>query len=174
MAYFENFTPILVDFSIFGEDPKRYLVSDIITNVRIKQELIANIIYYDEYDIRDNESPEMLSEIFYGTPDLHWLIMLTNERYDYLNDFPMDQYTLEQYINQKYGEANIYNIHHYETVDGYVVNSDYINPAGINDATPMTNYDYEVNVNESKRRIKVIPPEYVGELLNRFREIFKA
>jgi hypothetical protein len=174
MGYFSNFNPIVVDFSQFGEESKRYLVADIITNARFKQQLLSNFLYYDEYDIRGNETPEILSEIFYGTPDLHWLIMLANERYDYINDFPMDQTTIEDYITAKYGEANIYSIHHYESTDGYVVNSDYINPSGIADATPITNYDYEIIVNESKRRIKVIPPEYVGELLTKFREIFKT
>ena len=161
MSYFTDFKPIIVDFSQFGEDPQRYLISDIVTNVRIQSQLLSNLFYYDEYDIREGETPEILSEIFYGTPTLHWLIMLTNDRYDYLNDFPMNQTTLEQYISEKY--TNIYDIHHYESSDGYVVMSDYVNPQGVADATPMTNYDYESAVNESKRRIKVIPPEYVGE-----------
>jgi hypothetical protein len=174
MSYFANFAPIVVDFSQFGEDSKKYLITDIITNVRLKQILLSNLVYYDEYDIRDSETPEIMSEIFYGTSDLHWLIMLVNERYDYLNDFPMDQTTLELYINEKYGEENIYSIHHYESTEGYVVNSDYVNLSGVADATPMTNYDYEIATNEEKRRIKIVPPEFVGELLTRFREIFKA
>lgn len=172
MSYFTYFTPILVDFSEFGAEPQRYLLSDIATNVRIKKDLLTNLVYYDEYDIRDNETPEILSEMFYGTSSLHWLVMLANDRYDYLSDFPMDQQTLEQYISQKY--TNIYDIHHYESSDGYTVMSDYVNPQGVADATPITNYDYEISVNESKRRIKVIPPEYVGDLLTRFREILKA
>jgi hypothetical protein len=91
MSYFKNFPVAVVDFSEFGEEPKEYLISDIITNVRVKTNLFANLTFYEEYDIRDGENPEIISEKFYGTPYYHWIIMLTNERYDYINDFPLPQ-----------------------------------------------------------------------------------
>lgn len=173
MSYFKNFPLVVYDFSEFGQVAKEILVSDIVTNVRLKTELLSKIVYYNDYDVRDGETPEIISEKFYGTPFLHWIIMLVNERYDYIYDFPMQQGALEVYINDKYGIANINNIHHYETADGLWVNSDYVNPAGVADATPITNYEYEVNVNETKRRIKVVPPEIVGEVFRQFREIMK-
>lgn len=173
MSYFNKFPLDVYDFSEFGQEKLEILVSDIITNVRIKTELLQNIVYYNEYDIRDGETPEIISEKFYGTPFLHWAIMLINERYDYLSDFPMALVNLEAYINDKYGVANINNIHHYQDSNGQWVNSDYVNPAGVADAIPITNYEYEVTLNENKRRIKIVPPEIMGEVLRRFREILK-
>jgi hypothetical protein len=173
MSYFNNFPLNVYDFSELGQDKQEILVSDIITNVRVKTEILQNIVFYNEYDIRDGETPEIISEKFYGTPTLHWAIMLINERYDYLMDFPATLPVLEAYITDKYGVANINNIHHYEDSKGNWVNSDYINRAGVADATPMTNYEYEVAINESKRRIKMVPPEIMGEVLRRFREILK-
>lgn len=169
--YFKNFPPIVVDFSQYGLDKQQYLVTDITTNIRFKQELLSNILFYEEYDIRDGQTPEIISELFYGNPEYHWIIMLVNERYDYINDFPLTQVALEDYISQKY--TNQDDIHHYETVDGYVVNSDYLNPQGISDALPITNYEYEVAVNESKRRLKMIPGYILGDILRKFREILK-
>lgn len=173
MAYFETFKPILVDFSQLGGDPQPLLVSDILTNVRIKQDLLKNLVYYDTYDIQDGDTPEIVSELFYGTPDYHWVVMLVNERFDYINDFPMTQYALENYVAAKYGENNIYDIHHYEESNGFVVNSDYVNTNGQADATPITNYDYEVYQNEMKRSIKMIPTNFIGDVLARFGEILK-
>jgi hypothetical protein len=173
MTYFSRFPLEVYDFSEFGEDKKEILVSDIITNVRVRTELLQNIVYYNEYDIREGETPEIISEKFYGTPLLHWAIMLINERYDYLQDFPLSLVNLEAYINDKYGVANIDNIHHYQDSTGQWVNSDYINPAGIADAIPITNYEYEVTLNEDKRRIKIVPPEIMSEVLRKFREILK-
>lgn len=171
--YFTNFKPILVDFSQYGEQPKQYLVSDLLQNVRLKTELLNNLVYYEEFDINDGDTPEIISEMFYGTPMFHWIVMLVNERYDYINDFPMIPVSLDAYITEKYGEENIYNIHHYETADGYVVNSDYVNPQGISDALPVTNYEHEYAVNETKRRIKMIPPAALADVLTQFREIMK-
>lgn len=171
--YFKNFPVAVIDFSDFGEEPREYLISDIITNVRVKIDLLSNLTYYEEYDVLDGETPEIISEKFYGTPFYHWVVMLVNERYDYINDFPLNQKSLEEYINQKYGEENINNIKHYVSTDGFVVASDYVNPQGVADATPVTNYEYELTVNESKRRIKMIPPDVLGEVLRQFREILK-
>lgn len=171
--YFSNFKPILVDFSQYGELPKQYLVSDLLQNVRLKAELLNNLVYYEEFDITDGDTPEIISEMFYGTPMYHWIVMLVNERYDYINDFPMIPASLEVYITQKYGAANVDNIHHYVTTDGYIVNSDFINAAGQADATPVTNYEHEFEQNETKRRIKMIPPAVLADVLSQFREIMK-
>jgi hypothetical protein len=170
--YFKNFPPIVIDFSQYGLDKQQYLITDITTNVRIKQDLLTNIVYYEEYDIRDGQTPEIISELFYGSPEYHWIIMLVNERYDYINDFPLRQTALEDYISQKYDNPDA--IRHYVTTKGYIVNSDYIDPVtGTADATPVTNYEYEVAVNEDKRRIKMIPASILGEVIVKFREILK-
>jgi hypothetical protein len=173
MSYFSRFPVNVYDFSELGQDPLELLVADITTNVRVKTEILSNIVYYNEYDIKEGETPEILSEKFYGTPYLHWAIMLINERYDYLTDFPMSLVNIEAYIVDKYGAANVDNIHHYEDSKGQWVNDDYINPAGVADAIPITNYEYEVAINETKRRIKMVPPEIMGEVLRKFRELLK-
>jgi hypothetical protein len=170
--YFKNFPSIVIDFSQYGLDKQQYLITDITTNVRIKQELLTSIVYYEEYDIRDGQTPEIISELFYGNPEYHWIIMLVNERFDYINDFPLRQTALEDYIDQKYDNPDT--IRHYVTTKGYIVNSDYVDPVtGTADATPVTNYEYEVGVNEDKRRIKMIPADILGEVITKFREILK-
>lgn len=170
--YFKNFPLTVIDFSQYGVDKQQYLVTDILTNVRIKQELLSNILFYDEYDIRDGQTPEIISELFYGSPDYHWVIMLVNERYDYINDFPLSQVALEDYVAEKY--ANPDAIHHYVSSKGFIVNSDFVDPVtGVADATPVTNYEYEVNENEDKRRLKMIPSNILGDVLVKFREILK-
>lgn len=53
--------------------------------------------------------------------------------------------------------------HHYEK-DGYIVNRD--TPS----AAIVTNYDYEIEQNESKRDIRVIRPEFITKVKRQFRE----
>jgi hypothetical protein len=98
-------------------------MKDITQNVRLRKQILANITLFDEYDIRDEETPEIIAEKIYGSPDYHWVIMLCNEKYNYLDDFPLPVYEFEQYVKAKYGSDNINAVHHYETVNGDVTDT---------------------------------------------------
>jgi hypothetical protein len=91
---------------------------------------------FDEYDIQEGETPEIIAEKLYGNPEYHWIVMLANDRYDYISDFPLSQAELEQFVYQKYGnytdnmDSDVreaenalakFSIHHFETSDGTVV-----------------------------------------------------
>lgn len=246
--YFQNFPKIYYDFPSSGQNNDLQILTDITTNVRIRKEILENITIYDEYDILEGETPEMIAEKVYGNAELHWIIMLVNQRYDYLKDFPMSSLELDNYIKEKYGEYNIDDIHHYEK-DGLVVDAlatlvvpqnmydacikgDVIFDPGIkffakilkkqenntisimidrgffsdnylflegvrkNETTglmqyrlidsyniapnsltlspvyePVTNYLYEVRLNESKRRIKLISPNLINQILSEFESL---
>lgn len=158
--YFQNFPTIYYEYEINGQRVIR-LVKDISINVRIQKQLLENIALYDEYDIKDGETPEIVSSMFYGTPLYHWVIMMVNQRYDLVQDFPMTTQALNEYSAIKY--ADIHAIHHYETADGYIVSSEY--PG----ATPVTNMEYEENENEKKRRIKIVSSEYLGDIMSQLK-----
>ena len=101
--YFKNFDKIYYDFLIKGER-KLSVITDITKNVRVRKELLSNITLYDVYDVKDGETPEIIAEKIYGNAKYHWIIMLANQNFDYLNDFPLAQYELEQHIKQKYND----------------------------------------------------------------------
>lgn len=159
--YFTKFPTIYYEFDINGTRVLK-LVSDITANVRFRKELLENITLLDEYDILEGETPEIISNKVYGSPMYHWVIMLVNQRYDYLNDWPLTSDQLYTYIEQKYPGATGA-VHHYVSPKGFVVNSDF--PG----ATPVTNFDYEVAVNESKRRISLLSPEMLTTVVNQFK-----
>lgn len=102
--YFANFPKTLFQVSAPSyRTPAQYVaLTDIIRNVRFKKYVISNITLYDEYIMMDGETPEMVSEKLYGSPYYHWVIMLLNERFDYVNDFVLSSSSLEEYIDQKY------------------------------------------------------------------------
>lgn len=140
------------------------IVKDISQNVRLRKEILSNVTLYDEYDIRDGETPEIIAEKVYGSALYHWVVMLCNQRYNYVDDFPLSQYELEKHINDKYG-ANVYGIHHYVNSQGYIVDS------SVSGAVSVSNYDYETDLNESKRRIKLISPSLLQTILKNFKDI---
>lgn len=81
---------------------KTSVVKDITRNARIKKEVLSNISLYDEYDIVDGETPEIISEKFYGTPEYHWVIMIANEKYNHVSDFPLQETYLQKHISTYY------------------------------------------------------------------------
>ena len=162
--YFENFPKFAYDFDINGER-KVLIVSDITRNVRFRKDILSNVTLYDEYDIKEGETPEIIAEKLYGNSQYHWIIMLVNDRYDYIKDFPLTYTALTQYITDKYGVGNELDEHHYENSMGYIVNSD--DP----DAESVSNTAYEEKLNEAKRRIKVISPQLLDKIVQQFGDV---
>lgn len=160
--YFKDFPNFLYDFN-YGKTSKTSVVTDITRNVRFRKQLFSEITYYDEYDIVDGETPEIIAEKIYGNPEYHWIIMLANDRYDYISDFPLPEPQLVKHIKKVYGTtAN--NIKHYIDARGFIVNSSF--PG----AVPETFAEYERKINESKRRIKIISPQLVDTILKNFKD----
>lgn len=122
MTYFSNLPKIYYDFNINGANEIR-VIRDISTSVRIKKELLETITLYDEYDIKDGETPDIISERIYGSPYYHWIIMLLNERFDYINDFPLSISQLQQHVTDAYGIGNAKKIHHYVNSNGYILSA---------------------------------------------------
>lgn len=181
--YFDNLNSIIYDFEI--KDKVVYsIVKDITVNMRFKNETFSSITLYDEYDLVDGDTPEIVSEKIYGTPKYNWAIMLANESFDWVNDFPLNQQELESYVSKKYSSP--YDIHHYQTINkkyqnsigeqvGYIVGIDYVNPStglsGVGvEVEPVTNIDYEYMENELKRRIKIVSPIVLQRIIASFEE----
>jgi hypothetical protein len=142
---------------------KALILTDITRNIRFRRDILANVTVYDYYDIVEGETPEIVAEKIYGNALYHWVVMLVNERYDYLGDWPMTALALEQYIEDTYG-VNKTNVHHHEDANGTTVPSDY--PS----AVPITNENYAGKLNESKRRIKIISKDLISTILKNFKD----
>lgn len=142
------------------------LVTDFFRRVSADQVNIASSLAYDEYDIEEGETPEILADKVYNDSALHWVILITNEIIDPRFDWPLDSGVLYDYVVGKYGLANIYATHHYVNSNGDIVHSSYTNPK-----TAVTNFQYEEAVNEAKRRIKLVKPRYVADFVNNFENV---
>jgi hypothetical protein len=111
--YFKQFPQIYYDFPKANSENTLQILTDITTNVRVRKQALENVTIYDEYDMQEGETPEIIAEKVYGNPELHWVIMLVNERYDYLKDFPMSNLELQQHMEETYGVDNLEEVHHY-------------------------------------------------------------
>lgn len=142
------------------------VVRNILLRIQISDDIKNNLSLFDEYDVLDGETPEIVADRFYGNPQYHWLVLHYNDILDPRFDWPLSTRNLIKYCQSKY--TNIYGTHHYENSDGFIVNS---TAPG---ATSVSNYKYEESVNESKRRIRVLKPQYVESVVREFNNKFNA
>jgi len=168
-------------------------IRDITRRVGFIQEFIANNSNYDLYDIKDEETPEIVSDLFYGSPLFHWVIMHANDIIDPRFDWPLSQANLKNFCIQKYGgESEIYKTKLYTNAESYIVNSYraleessftgnkeevfFTFEEGItlllrDPPTPLTavsRLEYETAINESKRRIKIPKSNIIPLIQNNF------
>lgn len=163
--YFETFPEMYYDFVKADGTVDYVRLKDITQNIRFKKEVLESITLYEYYDMNETDTPEIVSEKFYGSPLYHWVIMIANQKYDHLEDFPLAIPELEARITDKYGAGHEYDTHHYEE-GGWIVD-----PVSYPNATSVSNYDYEFQENEKKRRVKIISPTMLQEILKQFREV---
>ena len=105
--YFKDFPSFYYDFKQNDGTTKSSIVKDITRNIRFRRDILANVTLYDRYDIRDGDTPEIIAEKVYGNAQYHWVIMLLNEKFDYISDYPLDEYSLVKYIDSVYSDVVI-------------------------------------------------------------------
>lgn len=107
--YFQNFP-----YTYYSLDNVKtvQLVTDITNRAVISDEVKTNLSLYDEYDIKDGETPELVADRFYNNPELHWIVLQYNEIIDPRFDWPLSTNDLNNYVAGKYVSVN--GVHHYE------------------------------------------------------------
>jgi hypothetical protein len=96
------------------------VVTNITNRIILSEETKNNLSLYDEYDIKDGETPELVADKFYNNPELHWLILHYNDILDPRFDWPLDTNNLNRYLTGKYNDVNA--VHHYEDANGNYTN----------------------------------------------------
>ena len=168
--YFENF-PVFPYDSVGKGDFK--FVTNLLRRVGLRTKIKSNVLLFDTYDIRSGETPEEIADKLYNDPELHWVILMVNNITDRYHQWPLNENQFQAHINDKY--SNIDAVHHYEItqtsgdttikIDVGTVNTDY--PA----ATAITNYEYELALENEKRGIRFLDPRYLGEFLDEFEQL---
>ena len=169
MSYFNYFSPILYDPKGNGNAK---LVTNILSRVRIRVNMKKEIVMLDQYDIKENDTPEIISDRHHGSPYYHWVVMILNGISDVFHDWPKSTRQLQKYLQTRYTDAQMSEIHHYEIAQSSGDTTIKIQvPQGTSGATTITNYEYEVNKNEEKRKIDLLRNEYLGFFVDEFESL---
>ena len=167
MAYFEMFPSVFYDMK---GDGQYTLVKDLMSRVKLVASVKENILNFDYYDVKDGETPEMIAQKYYGDVNLHWTILVANDIIDYYEEWPMSVQKFEQFVKDKYDNPQA--IHHYE-IEQTSGNDTRKIDVGMNtteypSATAISNYQYEDKLQEKKRQIRLITPEYMDSFVQEF------
>ena len=162
MAYFSYFPTIAYDVRGTKNDQNIQLITNILVRIRKKLEII-NLAFFEQYFVMDGDTPESIAHQVYGDSTLHWIIMYGNYMTNPYYDWPLGYRDLQKFVTKKYADIN--GVHHYEDADKYEVDST------ASGATAITNFVHEETLNDAKRQINIIRPEYTQQIITEFKKI---
>ena len=143
--------------------------------VKVRAKILDEVSLYDTYDVPSGERPEMTAFKHFGDTELHWIILLTNDVTDAYYGWPLSDQDFEKYVTDKY--TNPQGIHHYEITQssGDTTGNgpdDYSHKIEVNSDTAgaesVSNYEYERRLQDEKRTIKLLNPQFLGLFIEEF------
>lgn len=167
MAYFKYFDTIGYDVRGIKNQPIINNITNILKRVRMKVDMVKYQSFFVMHNIVEGETPEYLAYEYYGDAELHWVILYAQQMTNPYYDWPLRYYDLKKFVTKKYGVANMNAVHHYEDADGFQVDST------ASGATAITNFLHEETLNDAKRSINMIRPEFVPEIVRELKLLLK-
>jgi hypothetical protein len=157
-------------------------VTNLLRRVALRTKVKTNVLFFDTYDVKEGETPEIIAHKLYGDPELHWVILMINDITDRYHQWPMNTSQFLAYINDKYD--NVDGVHHYEIAQSsgdtdtkievyensalYTGDSDFYASASI-----VTNFEYEESVQDKVRKIRLINPRHIEQFVTEYENLMK-
>ena len=194
MNYFKNLPKVYYDIKGMSSTPYYTKAINIMVKQKIRQAVKDDIATYYPYRIEEGERPDMLAQTYYGDTSYYWLIFIMNDIKDPYYDWPMDFLVWENYMNVKYGSSaaaqtavhEYYQVIRSERTNDTMVDDDSAISPEVRYTIDFTTYDaldsgdrgivykynWEFDMNEGKRNIKLIDPAYAGQIIKESRKAF--
>ena len=130
-------------------------------------------ISYQPYVVADGESPDFISYKFYEDPGYDWIIMLTNNVHSIYDDWPRNSETFKEYIIYKYGSLQnaMSTTKNYYDADRNIIDVQEYTSLPSNRRNLETVYEYELQLNINKSRIKILNRSAINAVESGLRSI---
>lgn len=163
-------------------------VKNIFRRAKLRDDLQNNFTLFDKYEVPMGARPDTVAEDLYGSAQFDWVVLTVAGILNVRNEWPLSDKDIYDYSFDKYGES-LNSVKFFETKEvkdtsgrlilpkGKVVDSNFTIPkpgeptATLNPVTGISNYEYEVRLNEEKRNIFVLREEYLQEFLSDMRDL---
>jgi hypothetical protein len=100
--YFNYFPKTIYSAEDAGEGYGVDYVTNITSRFGFETSFKDNTSVYYKYDIQDSDTPEIIADKMYGSSEKHWVVLMLNDIVDPQFDWPLDQRTINVFINEKY------------------------------------------------------------------------
>ena len=171
MSYFSRFP--LMAYDIAGNNNYK-LLPNILRRVKLRSGMRSGLFLFDNYDVADGERPEDIAFKYYGDPEYHWVVLMTNNITDRYYQWPLTQPQFQEHIKDKYGSGNEDATHHYEKSQdsGKTSSRDYSHMVECNsddgDPDTITNRQYEQRKQDEYRQIRLLDKRYLDDFVEEF------
>ena len=181
---------LLYNFSSKPLDPDFLVVKNIWRRAQILTEYKSQVSLFVEDQVGDGERPEDVATRLYRNPFYNWTVLVMNDITDYYAQWPRSVTQLQDFINQKYENAQA--TKHHVTTEVKDANNNVIVPAGkivasnfqvayyngsttvtANPVASVSNAQYETELNSRKQAIQVIKPDLIEDFVATYGEILK-
>ena len=155
-------------------------VKNIFKRAVLREDVIDSYFQFNKYLIQGDDRPDNVASKVYGDANLDWVVLTTNNIIHIRDEWPMSQGDLNNYLANKYSSQELSYIHHYETLKILDSFGNLIQPEGIevqegysvtfvdrgvskteSRLKSFTYLEHEIDVNDKKREIDILLPEYV-------------
>ena len=177
MSYFDRFP--LMAYDMKGDNNYK-LLPNILRRVKLRQNVRSGSFLFDNYDVKDGEKPEDIAYKWFGDPELHWVILMTNNITDRYYQWPLSQPQFAEHLTDKYGAGSEDAVHHYEkTQDSGPTSSrdsSHLVECNSDDGDPVTisNRDYEYRKQDEYRQIRLLDPRYLDTFVEEFENLIRG
>ena len=167
-------------------------VKNLFKRALIRDDIFDEVTAFTKYSVKADERPDQVANKFYNDSTLDWVILTTNNIVHVRDEWPMGGNDFLTYLNGKYTDEQLSNIHHYETDALRDSSGRLIQPQGLtvpagysvsfvdngvlrteSKVTSFTFLEHETNLNDDKRNINVLRQEYLSLFLEDFEEIME-
>ncbi len=165
-------------------------VKNIFKRAVIRDDVFNEITAFTKYSVIGDERPDQVAYKFYGDSGLDWVVLTTNNIIHLRDEWPMGNQDFLTYLNEKYTDQELSNIHHYETEVLRNSRGQLMQPEGLkvpaghsitfidngvlrteSKIKQITFLEHETNLNDAKRNINILRSEYITIFLENFRNI---
>ena len=156
------------------------LVPDILRRVKLRANIKNGMFMFDNYDVKEGETPEIVAFKWFGDTEYHWVVLMTNNITDRYYEWPLTQPQFQLHLEDKYGVGSIDSTHHYEIsqTSGPTTSRDYSHLVEVNSdasgATAITNREYEQREQDRIRQIRLLDRRYLGAFVEEFERLIQA
>ena len=166
-------------------------VTNILKRFKIHDDVrdLTEIFY--PYQLQDGDRPDVVAEKYYGNANYAWLVLFSNNIVDPVKEWPLYGTDFRNYLVTKYGSIESANTTvkkrykvlsaAFRKIDGTVIpkrrleiDETTFNGLDEEDREFQTAYEYEVEVNDDKRKIHLLDSSYLSVITDQVEDILRT